>query len=172
MKTKIVNEIPQQVNGAWSLGYNEYNIDHPGEGLNPALFDVFDLTDRGYYPLVETAPPTFDPATQKVVDAQPTQLNGSWMRQYTIVALSASELDVLIPKTVTAVQAKEALLAAGLLGTLTTYLATAPMAQQIAWETSSTFDRQSQTLQTMVTALGLTSAQVDALFVAASKVVV
>ena len=75
------------------------------------------------------------------------------------------------PQTVTAAQAKIALNNAGLLSQVTTYMATAPMNDQIAWQEATEFNVSSPTLAAMAIALNLTSAQLNALFLAASAVV-
>lgn len=75
-----------------------------------------------------------------------------------------------IPQVVTPFQAKAALLQAGLLNTVKAAIASAPAITQLAWSDATEFTRDSPTIATMAGALGLTSAQVDALFVAAAAI--
>ena len=75
-----------------------------------------------------------------------------------------------VPQVVTPFQAKAALLQAGLLDTVKAAIASAPAITQLAWSDATEFTRDSPTISTMAGALGLTSVQVDALFVAASAI--
>jgi hypothetical protein len=76
-----------------------------------------------------------------------------------------------IPQTVTAFQARAALLAADLLSTVEAAVAASGDATlQLAWEYALHFERQSPTIAAMSAALGMTPEQVDALFVAASQI--
>ena len=75
-----------------------------------------------------------------------------------------------VPQEVTSFQAKAALLQAGLLPAVTAYMATAPAFDQLAWAESTTFQRESPTLNRAAAALGMTSAQLDQLFIAASVI--
>ena len=76
-----------------------------------------------------------------------------------------------VPVRVTARQASLALLQAGYLDTVTTIINAMPLAQkrqaQIAWDRAAYVYRSDPLVSAMATALGLTGAQVDALFVAA-----
>lgn len=76
-----------------------------------------------------------------------------------------------VPARVTARQASLALLQAGYLDTVTTIISAMPLAQkrqaQIAWDRAAYVYRSDPLVSAMATALGLTGAQVDALFVAA-----
>ena len=75
-----------------------------------------------------------------------------------------------IPYTVTPFQAKAALLQAGLLDTVKAAIAAASPIAQLAWSDATEFTRDSPTIAALSAQLGLTSAQVDALFVAASQI--
>ncbi len=80
---------------------------------------------------------------------------------------------VWVPAEVTMRQAQRALLDAGLLDAVEAAINALPepprRAAKIDWEMSSTMRRDSQFVQLLSPALGMTSAQLDALFVAASK---
>ena len=73
-----------------------------------------------------------------------------------------------IPQSVTMSQARLALLGAGLLGTVETAIAGAGPAAAIEWEYAQEVQRASGLVPAMATALGLTDAQIDALFVTAA----
>jgi hypothetical protein len=73
-----------------------------------------------------------------------------------------------IPATVTMRQARLALHAAGLLATVTQAVAAAGPEVQIEWEYAATVDRTWPTMLVLQSALGLTDAQIDALFIAAA----
>lgn len=74
------------------------------------------------------------------------------------------------PWTITPLQAKLALHAAGLLDTVEAFIAQADRPTQIAWEYASEFKRNSPMLLAMAGALGMTDTQLDGLFTAASAI--
>ena len=77
-----------------------------------------------------------------------------------------------IPQTVTRFQALAVLAAGGYLDIVRTYINTLDQnnVQRLAWENATDWERTSPTLNALATMLGLTDAQVDDLFVAASQV--
>ena len=81
---------------------------------------------------------------------------------------AANEARVYIPQSVTMRQARLALLAAGLLSTVQTAIAGAGPAAVIEWDYATEVQRASGLVPAMATALGLTDAQIDALFVTAA----
>jgi hypothetical protein len=76
----------------------------------------------------------------------------------------------VIPQTVSAMQAQQALLNSGQLDAVNAAVAAGSREVQIYWAKTSEFHRNHPTLIAMTTALGMTSAQVDALFVAAAAI--
>ena len=74
----------------------------------------------------------------------------------------------VVPDRVTARQFKLQLLAAGLLDQVETWVASQDQAVQIAYANSGTFLRTEPMMQTGFTALGFTSEQIDAFYVAAA----
>ncbi len=74
-----------------------------------------------------------------------------------------------VPRTVTMRQARQALLAAGLLGAVNEAVAEAGAAAQIDWDFSSEVHRDWPMLLALQPALGWTDQQLDALFIAAAK---
>lgn len=77
-----------------------------------------------------------------------------------------------IPQSVTRFQALAILAAGGYLDTVRTYINTLDPynVQRLAWENAADWERTSPTLNALAAMLGLTDAQVDDLFVAASQV--
>ena len=75
-----------------------------------------------------------------------------------------------VPDSVTRFQAFAALMQAGRLTQVQTYMQTAPALTQLAWNEAVTFERGSNLLESLGTQLGMTSAQIDALFIAASQI--
>lgn len=72
-----------------------------------------------------------------------------------------------VPAQVSMMQARRALLAAGLLDAVNSAVAQADAETQVTWEYATTVRRQSPFVETLAPALGLTSQQVDDLFRAA-----
>jgi len=72
--------------------------------------------------------------------------------------------------TITPLQAKMALLGAGLLDTIETMIASADRATQLAWSEAVSFNRSSAVLNGMAIALGMTTEQLDELFLIASQI--
>jgi hypothetical protein len=75
-----------------------------------------------------------------------------------------------VPDVVSRFQAKAALSAAGLLPAVEAALADADPLAQLAWAEAIEFRRQSPTILALATALGLTDAQLDDLFIAADQI--
>lgn len=73
-----------------------------------------------------------------------------------------------IPQSVTMRQARLALLGAGLLDTVETAIAGAGPAAKIEWEYAQEVQRAAGLVPAMAIALGMTEAQIDALFIAAA----
>ncbi|MBR0568356.1 hypothetical protein J5J83_19720 [Azoarcus sp. L1K30] len=78
----------------------------------------------------------------------------------------------LVPRAVTRFQARAALAQAGLLGGVEAYMSGLPTTDiaRLAWQDASEFVRASPTIAGMQQVLGLTDADVDALFIAASVI--
>lgn len=74
-----------------------------------------------------------------------------------------------VPQRITPLQARKALRAAGLMAAVQAFIATQPDEVQDEWEYAITIERSNTTLTNAATALGLTEAQVDALFIAGAS---
>lgn len=72
------------------------------------------------------------------------------------------------PQNVTPLQAKRALNKAGLLAQVKSAVAAADIDTQLAWEAALSFERNSPFILNMGAVLGLTAAEIDALFISAA----
>ena len=77
----------------------------------------------------------------------------------------------LVPRSVSPLQARRALLAAGLLSQVQTAVAGADQETQLAWEFATSVDRDSAVVASLAAALGLSPAQLDALFTSAAAII-
>jgi len=77
--------------------------------------------------------------------------------------------DHVVPRSITARQARIILLQAGLLDSVNQAVAASNEATRIEWEFSTEVQRNWPTLKTMAQALGWTDQQLDDLFIAGSK---
>jgi len=75
----------------------------------------------------------------------------------------------VVPPIVTRRQALLALLAAEKLDQVDLLIQNAPRAVQIAWEAAGTFERTNPLIESLAPQLGLTEADIDALFIAAAS---
>ena len=127
-------------------------------------------------PLTVTEPPSYNPLTHTVVRDGCEMVDGAWQYKWRIDALSAEQIAAAyaatIPQVVTMRQARLALLGAGKLASVTAAINTLPSPQkeaaQIEWEYSQTVERNRGFVLLLSAALGLTDAQLDALFVTAA----
>lgn len=133
----------------------------------PSIITEDMLTAHGYASIAPTLP-TYSPATEKAVEIAPINIAGTWTQQWQVVQLTAEELAAKIPQSVTMRQARLALLAAGMLPAVTAAINAAGDAAKIDWEYAQTVDRGFGLVPAMAAQLGLTEAQIDALFVAAA----
>ena len=101
---------------------------------------------------------------------QTTQIGGATIT--VLVDPNAPPPGPVVPQSVTAFQAKAALLQADLLDDVEAMMAdpATPRIVKLAWSEALTFERQSPTVVAMGSALGPTDAQLDALFVAGSQI--
>ena len=89
-----------------------------------------------------------------------------------VIEDDAPTLAPVVPQKVTRFQAKAALLGAGLLAQVEAYMALpdTPLVTKLAWTETQDFERGSPTVAGLSALLGLTSEQVDALFITASGI--
>lgn len=82
---------------------------------------------------------------------------------------AAPEAAVSVPTSVTPLQARKALRAAGMLDVVNAWIAQQPEEVQEVWEYALTIERDNPTILAAAEALELTIEQLDALFVAAAQ---
>lgn len=127
----------------------------------------------GRYALISIDPDVFgDAAMATVISAlQPHTYTGPALRLFFGVA--PYDANNTVPYSVTMRQARLALLGAGKLSLVDAAIASLPSPQkeaaQVTWEFSSEVQRYNGLVSQMGPALGMTSAQIDALFIAAAK---
>lgn len=107
-----------------------------------------------------------DAGLTAIVVSSDTPVGPGWT--YDGILFLAPDLDTPVPSSVTNVQARLAMLNAGLLDDATAALTAMGEEAMIEWDHSVVIHRDSPLVADAAAALGLTDAQVDALFVAAS----
>ena len=142
----------------------------------------------GVFRLVDTAAPAFDPITQIATELPPALVGGKWVQQWEIVELFSTQAEkdaaiaadieakrkAFVPASVTRRQAKQALLLNGFLANVQPAIDAIPDAAQramiqIEWDDSQVFERDRTALIALGSALGLTSVQLDDLFIEAAQ---
>ncbi len=137
-----------------------YEIRNAKYNASGSIDVEWDHPDYGWIPF--TASPDDDMQHGREIHAQ--ALTGS------VAAYVAPPAPM--PTEVTAFQARAALAAAGLLGSVNTYMASLPSDDvgRLAWEHAQTFKRTSPTIAGLAPLLGMTDAQLDQLFIAAAQI--
>ena len=126
------------------------------------------LATLGLAPVLPGVFPEYDPLTQIVEPAAPVLVDGSWVQQWTARALTPEEYQALVPTEVSAAQGRLALLQADVLDAMEGWITTQPRTTQIEYSSRGTWRRDWPLVATGATALGLTEAQVDELFILAA----
>ena len=165
---------------------HEVRADFPEVSLPPALTDEM-LVSIGVLPVEQTVP-TYNPITQSATELPPVLVDGNWVQQWEIVELFSTQAEkdaaiaadieakrkASVPASVTRRQAKQALLLNGLLANVQPAIDAIPDATQramtqIEWDDSQVFERDRPALIALGSALGLTSVQLDDLFIGAAQ---
>lgn len=139
----------------------------------PAVPAAADLERLGVAVVVAGTPPTYDSETQTLVEGTPLRKSGQWQQQWTVQALPAAEVAARVASrrasmTCTPRQARLVLHQQGLLAAVDAWIATADETTRIEWEFATEIRRDWPALLACAAALGLTDAQMDALFVQAA----
>lgn len=164
MYIKPPHDYPYSLDRLASDFYNTSFPKHPSDAVL-ALYGVF--------PVAPTARPSSVSATQMVEEIAPAQIDGVWTQQWSVRELTPEELKARVPTVVTMRQARLALLQAGLLSQVGAAIAAIEdpvqrQAVQIEWEYATEVDVTHPWVQALTTALGLSEAQLDALFTLAA----
>lgn len=139
---------------------------------NGVLDESF-LAERNIVKVEYEARPVIDDFTQKVEqDELATLENGRYIIKYRVLPKTESEIieykKSQVPQSITPLQAKLQLLKLGLLDEVEA-LVTGDRTAQLYWEYASIIKRDNAVLLLMANSLGLTSEQVDEMFIEASK---
>lgn len=133
----------------------------------------------GVVPLQEEPIPTYNPTTHTVSEATPLLVDGQWMQQWEVTALSPEQITAnrkaLVPASVTRRKARQALLLSGITKEMvTTALQNIPDPLErdlamIEWEDSLEFERNRPLVAAVGALFGLTDEQLDELFITAGN---
>ena len=161
---KVTNELIDD--GEVSLMFA--NVSFPNGVLDESFLAKQNIVKVEY-----EAQPVIDDFTQKVEqDKLATLENGVYIIKYRV--LPKTEVEIVeyrksqVPQSITPLQAKLQLLKLGLLDEVEA-LITGDRAAQLYWEYASVVERDNAVLLLMANSIGLTSEQVDEMFMEASK---
>lgn len=151
----------------------QLKLDNPNTSFPTAIKEET-LASYNVYPVSDLPAPAFNTTNQKLVQNSPENINGAWVRSWSVVDLTEAEkTSVRQTMSVSMRQARLALHQQGYLQQVEDALALIPEPDKtnvsIEWEYSSVVDRTSEWVSTLQPALGLTDDQMDALFVLASE---
>ena len=161
---KVTNELIEDNNVVLMFA----NVSFPNGVLDEAFLAKQNIVKVEY-----EAQPVIDDFTQKVEqDKLATLENGVYTIKYRVLPKTEDEIveyrKSQVPQSITPLQAKLQLLKLGLLDEVET-LVTGDRTSQLYWEYASVIERDNEILLMMAEQLGLTSEQVDEMFIAASK---
>ena len=144
------------------------NVSFPNGVLDETFLAENDIAKVEY-----GAIPVVDDWTQKVEqDKLATLENGRYIIKYRVFPKTEAEIieyrKSQVPQSITPLQAKLQLLKLGLLDEVEA-LVTGDRTAQLYWEYASTIERDNEILLLMANSIGLTSGQVDDMFIEASK---
>lgn len=139
----------------------------------PSVITDTILVGLGLAVIQQIPTPPHDPFTQTCEEGTPVQIDSVWKQQWVVRNLTPEELKARVPTVVTMRQARLALLQTELLSQVEAALAAIEdpiqrQAVQIEWEYAAEVDRTHPWVQSLTGTLGLTEAQIDSLFIAAS----
>jgi len=148
--------------------FNYHNIIFPNGVLDEAFLAKQNIVKVEY-----EAQPVIDDFTQKVEqDKLATLENDVYIIKYKVLPKTEDEIveyrKSQVPQSITPLQAKLQLLKLGLLDEVEA-LVTGDRTAQLYWEYASVIERDNAVLLLMAEQLGLTSEQVDEMFIEASK---
>lgn len=169
LKTDATGAIAQY---PYALG--DLLVDHPNTSF-PLPLDPADLVDFGVHVVAEAAPPAAT-IEQTLTEAAPALIDGVWTQQWSVTDATPEQIAerqaALVPGAVTMRQARLALMGAGKLATVEAAIDALPepnrTAARIEWDYSSEVQRHHGLVAALGPTLGMTSEQVDQLFVTAA----
>ena len=145
---------------------------HPHTSL-PAVPSDECLAWLGLVPVMLMGPPAYDPLREDLTETAPIETEGSWVQMWQVTAAAPEAVAERLAlrradMTCTPRQARLALQQAGLLDAVTAWIASADATTQIEWEFALEVRRDWLPILACATALGLSEAQLDALFAQAA----
>ena len=161
---KVTNELIEDNNVVLMFA----NVSFPNGVLDEAFLAKQNIVKVEY-----EAQPVIDDFTQKIEqDKLATLQNGVYTIKYRVLPKTEEEIveyrKSQVPQSITPLQAKLHLLKLGLLDEVEV-LVTGDRTSQLYWEYASVVERDNSVLLLMANSIGLTSEQVDEMFIEASK---
>ena len=88
------------VDGAvkWPYSLGQLRLDDPSQSFSWSPSDT-ELAHYGVYRVEPSDPPVADPALEKAIQAQPSEIDGKWTQQWELVPLTAEEQAVYYAAT-------------------------------------------------------------------------
>jgi hypothetical protein len=74
----------------WPYSLGQLRLDEPSQSFSWSPSDA-ELAHYGVHRVEPSEAPTADPAVEKVIQAQPVEINGAWTQQWELVPLSPEE---------------------------------------------------------------------------------
>ena len=149
--------------------FADIRADYPNTSF-PVPLDAAALVSLGMVEVRPTPMPEHDQYAEKAVEVTPVKTGDEWVQAWVVEPLTAAERKERLPRIITPRQARLALLGAGLLDTVEGAFAQLPEPQRTAasieWEYATAIERHSPLVSQFGPMLGLTEAQIDALFIA------
>lgn len=153
--------------------------------LNPnTSFGSPFIAPEGYKVVFASPKPSYDSITQIVVEVEPELTNkGTWEQRWEVLELFETEAEktaaiaadaeakriASIPVSVSPRQIRQALTAAGLRTQIETAVAASDQDTKDWWEFATTFERAHPMVIGMATELGITTTELDDLFILAAS---
>lgn len=140
------------------------------ENPNMSIPDGADLSDLGYFPIFPAMEVPSITATQQLISGPPIFLADKWRETYLV-----EELPTYVPQQITRAQGKAALIVQGLWGSVLSYVGNIPdpverALAEVALHDTLNWERNSPFLTTAAKGLGMSSEDLDNLFIAASQI--
>jgi len=149
----------------------------------PAQITPEDVAQFGFEPYTTAAQPAFDTLTQKVEEAAPVKQDDTWVQQWLVIELYATQAErdniiaadieakriAAIPISVSPRQIRQALTRAGLRASVEAAVLAGDPDLKDWWEFSTQFERVNTQVTAMGSTLGVTEQQLDDLWILASS---
>ena len=146
----------------------QLRADNPGTSF-PADIPAALLAEWSVYSVQATPQPDHDPATQRLAEGQPEQVDDTWVQTWSVIDKAPEEIAAELAEwragmSVTPLQIRRALLAQGLLDDVTAFVEQADLETRMAWEYAVQIDRDNALIAAAAAAIGASDEAVDDLF--------